>query len=227
MKGRNIHIMLAALVVMIVAPLGCVRTTPPETPGNACANRKLNELLLARNKHGYWTSNGKASLWRSCEAATELLRADGTPEEVAKYRAAAKELVGNIVMSLANPLSGYIFPPSNNIEPVSGHAQALVFLLEALQSDIEFSSEERKLTQEVILKAIKYIETGQMLALHYYLHETREEGFRTYHRVSKVQIDALKAAREAGYKVDERIFEMAEEYDRKESEERRLQIPEC
>ena len=220
MKRNNIRIVLAALVISLIAAVGCPHTKPPTVPGKPFDNKELNYLAHSRNEDGYWTSNGKVSLCQSCKAATELMRAEGTPEEVEQYRAAAKELVGNIVMGLADPHSGLIFLKNNYGELTAGHARALIFLIEALQSNIEFTPEEEKLTQGVIVHAIKYIETNQRLALYRYLSDARAGANCMYPNVSVAQIDALKAACKAGYKVDERVIEMADEFRRMESKKK-------
>ncbi len=220
MKRNNIRIVLAALVVVLVATVGCPHTKPPTVPGKSFDNKELIYLAHSRNEDGYWTIGHKVSLCRSCEAAMELMRAEGTPEEVEQYRAAAKELVGNIVMGLADPHNGLIFLKNNYSELTVGHARALIFLIEALQSDIEFTPEEEKLTRGVIVHAIKYIEINQRLALYRYFSDAQTATIWKRHNVSMAQINALKAARKAGYKVDERVIEMADEFRRMESDKK-------
>ena len=208
MKRKSIHIALAALILSLFAVVGCTHTdkTIVRKPFD---KKQLGFLMHGRDKDGYWQRENKVSLYASCEAATKLLYAGDTPEE---YRAAAKELVGNIVMWLSDARNGYIRLDDNYDEPAVAHARSLIFLVEAWQSDIEFTAEEKKLTRNAIVAAIRFIEKHQHpVGCWYDNYIKSSKGYREY-GVTMLHIHALKAARKGGFAVNAKVLKRGEDY---------------
>ncbi len=214
MKRKNIRIALAALVVSLIAAVGCAHTdkTVSREPFD---KNQLNYLMFSRNKDGYWLIRDNISLYKSCIVATELMRGDGTAEEVEQYRAAAKELVGNIVMFVADPRNGYIYLEKNCDEEAVAHARSLIFLVEALQSDIEYTPEEEKLTRDTIVNAIRFIEKHQHPDGCWYENYINSTKALREYGVTMLHIHALKAARQAGFAADAKIIAKGEAFIKK------------
>ena len=213
MKTTTVRLTLAlALVVGLVAIAGCPHNGTTTRP-RPVKKETLEYWMEMRDIEGYWiTGAGKPNLVESCAIATRLLTAEGAPEDVAEYRAAAKLMVGNIVMSLADPRDGYIRMKKGINQGNVGHACALTFLVRAWQSDLEFTEKERALTKGAIEKAITYIEKNAFDGiLPHFRNVSALPGYGGYD-LAMEYVHALKAARAAGFAADGEVVEKLEDY---------------
>ncbi len=216
---KSICLGIAAGVVLWA--LGTAGTWAQEkSPAHKEAVSKgLDWIAKTQHRDGHWEANGGQYPTSMTGLAGIALLMEGSTMRTGKYSPNVRRAVDWLMeRTQRNGLIGNVANPTEAGRYMYGHGFALLFLASAYGE--EEDAERRKKLEDVLTRAVEFVGRAQSSYGGWYYVSAQDCGDQDEGSVTITQVQALRAARNAGIAVPPAIIEKAQKYLEKSTTDR-------
>lgn len=215
MKLRTFSLMLVCLPTLLcngpaMAQDAAISTRPKEIDAKtrSAIDKALAYLARSQRRDGSWRSGGSSGSYpvaMTSLAGLALMAGGNTPVE-GKYSVNVRRAV-DFLLKCSDRKTGLISRMHEESRPMYGHGFAMLFLAEAY--GMERNRKQQEAIKQVLQKAVELTGKAQSKdgGWYYGPNDQSDEG-----SVTVTQIQALRAARNAGIKVPKKVIDRATNY---------------
>lgn len=185
----------------------------------AAVRKGLDWIAKTQLRDGHWEANGGQYPTSMTGLAGIALLLEGSTLRDGRYTQNIRKAVDWLVdRTQRNGLIGNVANPSEASRYMYGHGFALLFLASAYGE--EEDGERRKKLEDVLTRAVEFTGQAQSSYGGWYYLSAKDCGDQDEGSVTITQVQALRAARNAGITVPTAIIEKAQKYLEKSTTER-------
>lgn len=208
---------VAGMLVLAAAPVAGQEKLTAEH--KEAVRKGLDWIAKTQARDGHWEANGGQYPTSMTGLAGMALLMEGSTLRDGRYSKNIRRAVDWLLeRTQRNGLIGNVANQSEAGRYMYGHGFALLFLASAYGE--EEDGERRKRLEEVLTNAVKFVGDAQSTHGGWYYISAKDCGDQDEGSVTITQVQALRAARNAGISVPTKIIEKAQSYLEKSTTDR-------